>query len=122
MKKLLLMLVAVVFASVTFAQTKTEVKPKDLPKSVTDYITQSMPAYKADKAFKVDSKGVITYNVLVVKGTEKHVLVFDKDGKFVKKGDNEAKQAKQKMENTKPAPQPAQTAPADDKATQPAKK
>ena len=43
-----------------------------------------MKGYNIDKAFKMDNKGEITYNVTVIKGKEKHVLIFDKVCKVVK--------------------------------------
>jgi hypothetical protein len=85
MKKLVLFM-AVIFA-VTFvnAQTKTEIKVADLQKAITDHIAANYAGFTIEKAFKVDSKGVITFKVHVSKATEKLTLVYDKDGKFVKK-------------------------------------
>ena len=85
MKKLMLFM-AIIFA-VTFvnAQTKTEIKVADLQKVITDHITANYAGYTIDKAFKVDNKGVITFKVLISKATDKFTLVYDKDGKFVKK-------------------------------------
>ena len=123
MKKVILMLVVALFTTVAFAQTKTEMKPKELSKSITDYVAQNMTGYTINKAFKVDSKGVITYNILIVRGTVKHILVFDKEGKFLEKGDHKAKGATQKIDNTQPTPTPAQKPPASDtKDSEPAKK
>jgi hypothetical protein len=123
MKKVILMLVVALFTTFAFAQTKTEMKPKELSKSITDYVTTNMAGYTIDKAFKVDSKGVITYNILVVKGTVKHILVFDKEGKFLEKGDHKAQGATKTVNETNPTPTPAQKPPAsDNKDAQPAKK
>ncbi len=72
------------FATAVFAQTKTEVKPADLSKPVTDYITKYYPGYTIDKAFKVDSKGVITWDVIVSKDKVKDKLEFNSEGKFTK--------------------------------------
>jgi hypothetical protein len=93
MKKLVLFM-AVIFA-VTFvnAQTKTEVKVADLQKVITDHIAANYAGYTIDKAFKVDNKGVITFKVHVSKAAEKLTLVYDKDGKFVKKVANVQKPA-----------------------------
>jgi hypothetical protein len=85
MKKTALLIVSVLFAAFTFAQTKTELKPADLSKSAAEYITKNFAGYSIDKVFKCDNKGTITSEVLVAKGTDKQNLVFDKDGKFVKK-------------------------------------
>ena len=40
-----------------FAQTKTELKTSELPKSITDYIAQNVKSFTIYKSFKVDSKG-----------------------------------------------------------------
>ncbi len=108
MKKLLLILFIGILAPVIFGQTKTELKPADLPKSVTDFIAKNVKTYTIDKAFKVDSKGVITYDVLLVYGADKIVFIFDKDGKFVKRAEHGSKGGMQKGQEAKPQPQPAE--------------
>ena len=85
MKKIVFILAMSLFATFAFAQTKTEVKPADLSKAITDYITKDYAGYTVQKAFKADAKGVITWEVEIMKGHEMHMLVFDKDGKFIKK-------------------------------------
>lgn len=116
MKKLLLILFIGILAPVIFGQTKTEMKVADLPKSITDYIAKNIKTYTIDKAFKVDSKGVITYDVLLILGADKAVFIFDKDGKFVKRAERGSKVGMQKAPETKPQPQPA-----DQKKTEPKK-
>lgn len=71
------------FATFVLGQTKTEVKPANLPKCVTDYVMQNMKGFNIEKAFKMDNKGEITYIVTVIKGKEKHILNFDKNCKIV---------------------------------------
>ena len=107
MKKLLFILFIGTLAPVLFGQTKTELKPADLPKPVTDFIAKNVKTYTIDKAFKVDSKGVITYDVLLVYGADKIVFIFDKDGKFVKRAERGSRGGTQKPPETKPQPQPA---------------
>ena len=85
MKKVLFIMLLGLFGTAVFGQTKTEMKPGDLMKPITDYITKNYAGYTIEKAFKVDSKGVITYDVVVVKEKMKDKLEFDKDGKFLKK-------------------------------------
>ena len=84
MKKLVLTFIVALMATFAIAQTKTEVKSADLPKKVTDYITQNMKGFTIDKAYKMENKGESSYAVIVMKGTEKHKMHFDKDGNFVK--------------------------------------
>lgn len=88
MKKLLLVVLATLFISSVFAQKTTEIKTKDLPKATTDWIKTNMPPAVIEKSVKLDDKGTITYNVLVTSVGRKHILVFDKDGKYLQKGDD----------------------------------
>jgi hypothetical protein len=121
MKKVILTTVVAIFAMMVYAQTKNELKPADLSKPITEYVKQNMPTYTITKAFKVDSKGVITFDVVVTKGAEKRLLVFDKDGKFVKKGDQETKTTFKNAKDPKAMP-PAKTPPAkEEKASEPKK-
>ncbi len=85
MKKLALLIVAVLFTAFAFAQTKTELKPADLSKPVAEYIAKNFVGYNIDKVFKCDNKGTVTSEVVIAKGTDKQTLVFDKDGKFMGK-------------------------------------
>lgn len=115
MKKALFIILLGLFGTAVFAQTKTEIKPADLMKPITDYITKNYTGFTIEKAFKVDSKGVMTYDVIVVKEKMKEKLEFDKDGKFLKQMNMSEKPA------TQPAQQNKQEAPK--KSTdQPAKK
>jgi hypothetical protein len=84
MKKIFVTLTVALIATFTFAQTKTIVKSADLPKKVTDYIAQNMKGFTIDKAYKMENKGETSYAVIVMKGTEKHKMHFDKDGNFIK--------------------------------------
>jgi hypothetical protein len=88
MKKVLLMLVAILFATVIYAQKTTEIKAKDLPKATSEWVTTNMPKATIEKAVKLEDKGTVTYNILLNTNGSKHILIFDKDGKFLQKGDN----------------------------------
>ena len=66
------------------AQTRTAVKVTDLPKAITDNLSTAHQGWTAAEAFKVDTKGVMTYEVLAKKGTSETTLVYDKDGKYLK--------------------------------------
>jgi hypothetical protein len=113
MKKIFVLIAAVFFTGALFAQTKTEVRISDLPKSISSYVSTNMAGFNIDKAFKVVDKGVQTYDVLVKKGDVKHVLAFDKDGNFLKKADKEAKAAVQKTGDQVKTATPAATKPAE---------
>ncbi len=95
-------MVAVLCSTLLFAQKQTEIKASQLPKATTDYITSNLPGTTIFRAVKADDKGTITYNVAVdVKG-RKHIFVFDKDGNFLKKGDNLVQDAKPATTTTDP--------------------
>jgi uncharacterized protein YxeA len=85
MKKIVIMIVAMLFVTFAFSQTKTEIKPADLSKGVSTYITKNFSGYSIDKAFKIDNKGAMSTEVMVSKGSEKLALTFDKNFKLTKK-------------------------------------
>jgi uncharacterized membrane protein len=63
---------------------KTTIKVSDLPKSITDNIAKDYAGYTIKEATTHTKENVVTYHVVVVKGTTTETLVYDKDGKFVK--------------------------------------
>lgn len=81
-------MVAVLFATLIYAQKTTEIKMKDLPKATTDWMKTNLPKATFEKAVKSDDKGTITYGIMVNSSGRKHIYLFDKDGKFLQKGDN----------------------------------
>jgi hypothetical protein len=84
MKKLFAVLVLVMTVVAVNAQ-KTPVKVADLQKPIVDNITKDYPGYTIKDATKVVANMVTTYEVVVMKGTAQETLLYDKDGKFVKK-------------------------------------
>ena len=77
-------MVLVMGAMVVNAQ-KTPVKIADLQKSITDNIAKDYIGFTIKEASKVVENNVITYNVVVVKGTTQETLCYDNTGKFLKK-------------------------------------
>ena len=108
MKKLFFILFIGALAVVTFGQTKTEMKLADLPKPITEYFTKNAKTLTMVKAFKVDSKGVITYDILVAHGADKSVFIFDKDGKFVNRAERNTPAGGQKAVQPKTQTDPLQ--------------
>jgi hypothetical protein len=84
MKKLLFVIVLVMGALVVNAQ-KTPVKVADLQKSITDNITKDYVGFTIKEATKVVENNVVTFDVVVVKGTTQETLCYDNTGKFLKK-------------------------------------
>jgi hypothetical protein len=85
MKKVVVLIIAMLFVTFAFSQTKTEIKPADLSKGVSSYLTKNFSGYSVDKAFKIDNKGVMSTQVMVSKGSDKLALTFDKEFKLTKK-------------------------------------
>lgn len=94
MKKIVLIIFTILFSTTLFAQKMTEVKEKDLPKATTDYMKANFSGAIILRAVKAEENGVITYNVAFDMKGRKHILVFDKDGNFLKKGDQMTKEQK----------------------------
>jgi hypothetical protein len=67
------------------AAVRVAVKEADLLKAITDNIAKDYVGYTIKEATSVTLNNVVTYEVVIVKGTAMETLVYDKDGKFVKK-------------------------------------
>jgi hypothetical protein len=65
--------------------TRTTVKVADLQKAITDNIAKDYVGFTIKEATSVTTNNTVTYDVVIVKGTTTETLVYDKDGKFVKK-------------------------------------
>jgi hypothetical protein len=85
MRQVIMILFFGIFSNFLLAQTKTELQPAELQKPITEYIAKNFHGYTIDKVFKVDAKGVITYDICVNKDKIHEKLFFDKDGKFLRK-------------------------------------
>jgi hypothetical protein len=96
MKKVLFVLVLMMSVLAVNAQTsKTSttkaktthavVQVADLQKPITDNIAKDYAGYTIKSASSVTANNVVTYKVVVAKGSSTETLVYDKDGMFVKK-------------------------------------
>ena len=72
--------------------TKKEMKPKattvkgaDLPRAITDNIARDYPGFTVKEASSATMDNALHYHVVIAKGTETETLMFDRDGKFLKK-------------------------------------
>lgn len=66
---------------------RATVKVADLLKPITDNVAKDFAGSTIKEATSVTLNNVVTYEVVIVKGTTTETLVYDKDGKFVKKID-----------------------------------
>jgi hypothetical protein len=85
MRKFTAIWAAMLCVTFAFSQTKVEMKPSELSKGLSDYISKYFSGYSVDRAFKVDSKGEKSTEVIVSKGSERLALTFDKDTRLTKK-------------------------------------
>lgn len=96
MKKALLVLVLIMSvlvingqaAKTTETKTKsihTTIKVADLQKAIKDNIAKDYAGFTTKEATSVTKNNIVTYHVVIVRDTTTETLVYDKDGKFVKK-------------------------------------
>jgi hypothetical protein len=106
MKKMFLIIVMVI-AAVSVNAQRTPVKIADLQKAIVDNVTKDYAGFSIKEATKIVTNNVTTYEVAIVKGTTQQTLLYDKDGKFVKKvGAKEGTVEKQNMPSS-PQKQPS---------------
>ena len=67
------------------ASVRTAVMVADLQKAITNNIAKEYVGYTIKEASSVTTNGIVTYEVIVVKGTATETLVYDSNGAFVKK-------------------------------------
>jgi hypothetical protein len=86
MKKVILLFAALAFTVSVFAQKPDEIKPSDLPKNVTSWISQNFKKSTIERAGKAtENKNVLGYIVSINSNGRKMILVFDKNGKYIDK-------------------------------------
>ena len=122
MKKIIFTLVLTLCSAFLFAQNYAEISTSQLPKGATSYISKNFKGMSIIRAVKVNDNGVIKYGTVLDGKGRKYTLVFDKDGKFLDKGEDllkklqSAKTAQQAKPNTDPkagsTPTGKQTTPA----------
>jgi hypothetical protein len=103
MKKIMLMLIMAVAILSANAQTRTDVKTPDLLSAITNTIAKDYVGSTITHATKVETNGVTTFEVVITKGKEASILVFDKDGKFLRKEAAKAEPVKKTTTPAKPA-------------------
>lgn len=92
---MLFVVVLIMTALIVNAQTKAPaaqakpstnvVKIADLPKAITDNVAKDYAGFTIKDAKCTNKNNEITYHIVIVKGSTTETLVYDKDGKFVKK-------------------------------------
>lgn len=67
------------------ATSGTSIPASDLPQAITDNIRKDYPGYTIKDASSMAGKSGLNYAVNVMKGTTNETLVYDSNGKFLKK-------------------------------------
>jgi hypothetical protein len=100
-------LIGVIFILVTViaaAQSYTDIKYSELPKTTQDYVKVNLAGLDITRTVKIEDNGKTSYGVVFESRGAKHVLIFDKDGNYLQKGDDLfSQQAKPKNEEVTPA-------------------
>ena len=65
--------------------SKVAVKVADLPKAITENVAKNYTGFTIKEATKVTENNVITYDVMIHKASTMETLVYDKEGKFLRK-------------------------------------
>jgi hypothetical protein len=84
---------------------RSVVKNEDLKKDIKDNIAKDYKGYTISKAIQSDDNGVVTYHISILKDNERVNLVYDKDGKFLKKIEPRKIDAQKKGNTKKVEPQ-----------------
>ena len=120
MKRAFVTLIVALFATVVFGQTKTAIKPMELPKCVAEWIKMNMKGFDIDKAYRLetksDNKTVTSYYARAAKAKEIQWLLIEQNCSAVKK-------ITEAQVNTDPPRQlpPVKTKTATEKVVQPKK-
>jgi hypothetical protein len=65
-------------------ETESEIAQTNLPKVVSEEVGRSYSGYKIKETSKIETKGLVTYEVEVQKGEKFTDLIFDEKGKLLK--------------------------------------
>ena len=103
MKKLLLGILFMAGALAINAQ-RTPVKVSDLQKAITDNIAKDYAGFTIKEANKVVENNVTTFEVVITKGTMQDTLVYDSNGKFLKKMEAKSDRVKEGSNTTTKPP------------------
>lgn len=66
-------------------EAETEIEASALPQAVKTTLSNDFAGYKIDEVLKAEAKGVTTYELTASKNKEEFQLVFDTNGKLLKK-------------------------------------
>ena len=84
-------------ASGKFVESEIKIKESELPQAVKTTITKDFAGYKLDEIEKTsDAKGAVTYEMEAKKNKAEYELVFDGNGKLLKKEESKEEKEEKK--------------------------
>ena len=96
------------------SQTKSMIKITELSKPIQENLSMQFKGWTPTQAYKLDSKGVLSYEVLVKKESNEMRLYYDNAGKYLRE-----EPVANMTRNTSPAKHTTSTAPAQKPTTKP---
>jgi hypothetical protein len=69
----------------SFAQTKTPVHVFELGQKITEHLVKYFPGSLVKAAWRINTNNVVSYEIRLMKTNLEYTLVYDKDGKFLRK-------------------------------------
>ncbi len=66
-------------------ETEQEIKKSELPSAILDFLKKDYTDFELEEAARIETKGVITYETEIEKGKMSLELIFDANGKLIKK-------------------------------------
>ena len=105
MKKIILLLIIPMFMTSVIAQKPTEIKTKDIPKSITTFIKKNLNSAPILRAAFSNENGNLRYYVFIENRGRKSVYLFDKNGKLLDRKPSMADFEKEKK-NISPVKKP----------------
>jgi hypothetical protein len=83
-----------------FLESEAEIKEADLPPAVKATLTKDFAGYKLDEITKAtDAKGLVAFEMQIIKGKDKLAVEFDSNGKLLSK--TAVKEEKEEKEEDK---------------------
>ncbi|MBA4055893.1 MAG: hypothetical protein C0490_14360 [Marivirga sp.] len=78
--------ISVVFDGMgSILETEREIKKSELPANVLDALKKDYADFEMEEAARIETDGVFTYETQIEKGKMSLELIFDADGKLIKK-------------------------------------
>jgi hypothetical protein len=85
MRTYVIIILLVFHTTFSIAETKTAIKPSELNPKITNDIHTNYSGYIIIEAFKINNKGVFSFEAIIQKGKNKLNLFYDANGVFIRK-------------------------------------